>query len=95
MLTTGIVTALSLAGLARAAVNSTTCGGKSYSYNALAGYGFIPGTDRDSVGDTIGGIGSAIAIKPESWTRHANGSYTGVLFAQPDRVSRFYHGGLP
>lgn len=97
MLTAGFFTALStIAGVARAApalnardgsapVNSTTCAGKSYSYNALAGYGFIPGNDRDSTGDTIGGIGSAAAIAPETWQRYSNGSYTGILYAQPDR----------
>lgn len=42
-----------------AAVNSTTCNGKSYSYNELAGYGVIPGNATDKFGDTIGGIGSA------------------------------------
>lgn len=41
------------------AVNSTTCNGKSYSYNELAGYGIIPGNSTDKFGDTIGGIGSA------------------------------------
>lgn len=41
------------------AVNSTTCNGKQYSYNELAGYGLIPGNARDKFGDTIGGIGSA------------------------------------
>jgi hypothetical protein len=45
-----------------AAVNSTTCNGQSYVYNELAGYGFIPGNARDKLGDTIGGIGSSIAI---------------------------------
>lgn len=42
-----------------AAVNSTTCNGKQYSYSELAGYGFVPGNARDKFGDTIGGIGSA------------------------------------
>lgn len=40
-------------------VNSTTCNGKSYAYNELAGYGLIPGNATDKFGDTIGGIGSA------------------------------------
>lgn len=41
------------------AVNSTTCNGKSYSYNELTGYGVIPSNATDKFGDTIGGIGSA------------------------------------
>lgn len=40
-------------------VNSTTCNGKSYSYNELAGFGIIPSNATDKFGDTIGGIGSA------------------------------------
>lgn len=85
MLTANLIALTTIAGVASAAVNSTTCGGKSYSYNALAGYGFIPGSSTDKIGDTIGGIGSAVAIAPETWQRYSNGSYTGVLYAQPDR----------
>lgn len=43
-------------------VNTTTCNGKTYVYNELAGYGAIPSNARDKFGDTIGGIGSSIAI---------------------------------
>ena len=74
---------LTLAGLAAAAVNTAVCNGKSYTYDELAGYGFIPNDARDSRGDTIGGLGSSIAVK--SWTKHLNGSYTGILYGLPDR----------
>ena len=57
-------------------------GAKVYTYNELAGYGFIPGNARDKFGDTIGGIGSAIAMK--SWKKTGN-SYQGTLFVQSDR----------
>ncbi|KAI3399199.1 hypothetical protein diail_7568 [Diaporthe ilicicola] len=68
------------------AVNSTTCNGKQYSYNELAGYGFIPASARDKFGDTIGGIGSAIALDQSSWKKSEDGlSYEGLLWALPDR----------
>lgn len=67
------------------AVNTTTCNGNTYTYRALAGYGFVPGNARDKYGDTLGGLGSSIAIEHASWTRAANGTYTGVLWSLPDR----------
>ncbi|QSZ32983.1 hypothetical protein DSL72_002567 [Monilinia vaccinii-corymbosi] len=63
----------------------TTCNGNTYTYQELGGYGFIPGDARDKFGDTIGGIGSSIAIDATTWTKLDNGSYTGVLWALPDR----------
>ncbi|OMP85227.1 hypothetical protein BK809_0003896 [Diplodia seriata] len=73
-----------------AAVNTTTCAGNTYTYRALAGYGFVPGTARDKHGDTLGGLGSSIAIEHGSWKLQPtdnNGTalYTGVLWALPDR----------
>lgn len=65
--------------------STTVCGGQTYTYNELAGFGFIPGDARDSAGDTIGGIGSAIAVDINSWKRLDNGSYTGLLYGLPDR----------
>lgn len=49
-----------------AIVSQTTCAGKKYTYESLAGYGFIPSDARDKFGDTLGGIGSSIAIKKAS-----------------------------
>ena len=66
-------------------VNQTTCNGQIYTYNQLAGYGFIPSNARDKFGDTIGGIGSSIAIDKSTWRKRRNGSYTGILWALPDR----------
>lgn len=68
------------------AVNSTTCNGQFYAYTELAGYGFISGNARDKYGDTIGGVGSAIALDQSSWTRSVDGlTYQGLLWALPDR----------
>lgn len=66
------------------AVNTTTCNGETYIYEELAGFGYIPSDARDQTGDTIGGIGSSIAIDPNTWVRVGN-SYTGILYALPDR----------
>ncbi len=67
------------------AVNTTTCNGETYVYQALAGYGFTPSDSRDNFGDTAGGIGSSAAIDQSSWKVDENGVYTGILYALPDR----------
>lgn len=36
-------------------------------------------------GDTLGGIGSAIAIKPGSFKQNGDGTFGGTLITQPDR----------
>lgn len=36
-------------------------------------------------GDTLGGIGSGIALRKESFTRNADGTLNGTLIVQPDR----------
>lgn len=63
------------------AVFSTTCNEKSYSYNELAGYGFVPSAARDKYGDTIS-LGSSIALT--SWSKKGS-SYQGTLYGLPDR----------
>lgn len=66
-------------------VNRTLCGGKNYTYEALAGYGFVPSSFTDRTGDTLGGIGSAIALDRTQWKKKSDGTYTGVLYGLPDR----------
>ncbi len=66
-------------------VNSTTCNGKHYAYQELAGYGLVSADARDKYGDTIGGHGSAIAMDAAAWSRGENGTYAGVLYTLPDR----------
>ncbi|KAG9003757.1 hypothetical protein FRB90_011126 [Tulasnella sp. 427] len=51
----------------------------------LVAFGYIPSNARDTTGDTIGGIGSAIALKPGSFAKAANGTFKGTLVVQPDR----------
>lgn len=68
-------------------VNSTTCNGMKYIYEELAGWGTLPSDARDKFGDTIGGIGSAIALDKKSWKRRPgnNEAYEGILWGLPDR----------
>ncbi|VBB82137.1 Putative protein of unknown function [Podospora comata] len=71
-----------------APVSTTTCRGKSYTYNELAGFGSIPSDARDKFGDTIS-IGSSAAIT--NWKKRSAGGknkqtyYTGTLYGLPDR----------
>lgn len=71
------------------AVNTATCGGKNYVYKELAGYGKLPSDARDKYGDTIGGIGSSIALDKKSSSfkknKGKNGVYEGIIYGLPDR----------
>lgn len=66
------------------AVESTSCNGGTYVYEELAGYGYLPSTGRDKLGDTLGGIGSSIAVDSSSWRKDGK-TYKGTLYALPDR----------
>ncbi|BCR87839.1 esterase-like/phytase family protein [Aspergillus chevalieri] len=70
---------------AKNVVNQTTCGGTTYTYNELAGYGFVPSNATDKYGDTLGGYGSSAAIDQSSWRKTGNGSYAGIVYTLPDR----------
>ncbi|KAI9894491.1 MAG: hypothetical protein M1814_003249 [Vezdaea aestivalis] len=66
-------------------VKQTTCNGKQYTYESLAGYGIIPSDARDKLGDTLGGVGSSLALDRGAWKKNSDGSYSGVLWGLPDR----------
>ncbi|KAB8073693.1 hypothetical protein BDV29DRAFT_201697 [Aspergillus leporis] len=66
-------------------VNQTTCGGTTYAYTGLEGYGYIPSNEVDKYGDTLGGIGSSIAIEQGSWHQTSHDSYSGIVYVLPDR----------
>lgn len=66
-------------------VNQTICGGTTYSYTGLAGYGFVPSNATDKYGDTLGGYGSSAAIDQSSWRKTGNDSYAGIVYTLPDR----------
>ena len=68
-------------------VNKTECNGKTYIYEELAGWGLLASDARDKFGDTIGGIGSAIALEKRSWKKKGGKqeAYEGVIYGLPDR----------
>jgi hypothetical protein len=51
----------------------------------LAGYGFVKSDARDKFGDTLGGIGSSIAIDQKTWKKMGPNSYQGILWALPGK----------
>jgi hypothetical protein len=69
---------------ATAPVSQTTCNGRKYTYEALAGYGSLQSDFRDKLGDTLGGA-SSLAFEPSSWKKTGQGKYEGVIFVLPDR----------
>ncbi|KAF8883997.1 esterase-like activity of phytase-domain-containing protein [Infundibulicybe gibba] len=69
---------------ASAASVSAVLNGVTYVNKGLVGFGLIPSNFRESTGDTLGGIGSAIAVKPGTWTS-SSGAYSGTLLVHPDR----------
>ncbi|KAF2267865.1 hypothetical protein CC78DRAFT_576407 [Lojkania enalia] len=68
-------------------VNQTVCNGKEYVYEELAGWGLLPSDARDKFGETIGGIGSSIALDKTSWKRKKGSTeaYEGIIYGLPDR----------
>ncbi|EIW65453.1 hypothetical protein TREMEDRAFT_36273 [Tremella mesenterica DSM 1558] len=61
---------------------NVTFNGQTYINKGLVGFGAISGDALDSAGDSIGGIGSAIALE---WSQRNGDSYEGVMMVQPDR----------
>ena len=58
-----------------------TCQGQPYTYNQLAGYGWVEGDAVDKFGDTIN-IGSSITFA--SWKKTGS-QYQGKMYGLPDR----------
>lgn len=65
------------------AVNTVTVDGQTYVNHGLVAFGRIPHDSYDSYGESLGGLGSAIAL--ESFRSGSKGSYTGTIRLQPDR----------
>jgi hypothetical protein len=59
-------------------------GGQLFVNHGLVGMGRMPAAQRDRFGETFGSF-SAFTFQPGSWRRETDGSYKGMLFAQPDR----------
>ncbi|TBU59301.1 esterase-like activity of phytase-domain-containing protein [Dichomitus squalens] len=60
-------------------------GGNTYINKGLVAFGLIPSNFTDSTGNTMGGFGSAIALKRGLFARQSDGTFTGTIVAQPDR----------
>lgn len=59
-------------------------------FQGIVGFGLIPSDFRESTGDTLGGIGSAMAFKLGTWAKTSSGTYTGTLVMHPDRGFNVY-----
>jgi hypothetical protein len=70
--------------LAAQPVTTVTLSRQIFVNHGLVGVGRMPSNLKDKFGETFGSF-SAFAFQPGSWQRHADGSYSGTLFAQPDR----------
>ncbi len=63
---------------------SVTTGGVTYVNGGIQGVGRIPATTRDFNGESFGAF-SGMTADASTWRRNTNGTYTGTLFAIPDR----------
>lgn len=73
-----VLTAISARG------QSATVGGLTFTNRGLIGVGRVSASQRDRLGETFGSL-SGLAVDPRTWRRNTDGSYTGTLYAQPDR----------
>ncbi|KAK7689375.1 hypothetical protein QCA50_007167 [Cerrena zonata] len=64
---------------------SVNLNGVTFVNKGLVAFGLIPSDFKESTGDTLGGIGSAIALKKGSFKKNTNGTFGGTLVTQPDR----------
>ncbi len=75
----------SLASLASTATAQTvTLNGVTFSNQGLVGVGRMPANLRDKFGETFGSF-SGLCFDPRTWKRNADGTYSGTLYALPDR----------
>ena len=65
-------------------VTTVTVNNQTFVNQGLVGVGRMPADLKDKFGETFGSF-SAFTFQPGSWQRNPNGSYSGTLFAQPDR----------
>ncbi|GAA6035965.1 hypothetical protein JCM8097_005189 [Rhodosporidiobolus ruineniae] len=64
--------------------STVTVDGTAYTWKGAVAYGELDPTQPDTVtGYSLGGLGSAIAVK--NWRRNTDGTYSGTILAQPDR----------
>jgi hypothetical protein len=81
----GTAMAAVLAGAAAAQSSSVTFKGATFVNKGLVGVARIPSNAVDQFGETMGGIGSGMAMDLDSWKKNRDGSYSGTLYMVPDR----------
>jgi len=59
--------------------------GATFVNKGLVGVARIPSTAVDEFGETLGGIGSGMAMDLRKWKKREDGTYTGRLYMIPDR----------
>ncbi|MBL8631514.1 MAG: esterase-like activity of phytase family protein, partial [Rhodospirillaceae bacterium] len=67
-----------------AGATSVTLNGATFTNSGLVGMGRIAAGTKDFLGDTFGAF-SGMDLNLAAWRRNADGSYSGALFALPDR----------
>jgi hypothetical protein len=72
-------------GTLAAVISQVTIGNHTYTYEGLVGNGFWSASAMDRYGDTAGGWGSALAPDLTTWKQAKDGSYSGIIYALPDR----------
>ena len=63
---------------------TVTIGGTTFTSKGLVGVGRVAAAQKDKLGETFGSL-SGLALDLRTWRRSADGTYTGTLYAQPDR----------
>lgn len=63
---------------------TATLNDQTYISHGLVGVGRIPSTTRDKFGETFGSF-SGFTFDRKTWLRNPDGSYSGLLYTQPDR----------
>ncbi len=66
------------------AAQSINLSGYTLTHQGLVGVGRMPANHLDKFGETFGSF-SAFTVDSTSWQRRPDGSYSGVLYTQPDR----------
>ncbi|WP_051955776.1 esterase-like activity of phytase family protein [Beijerinckia mobilis] len=83
---TGIASVLTVfASLATASAQSITFEGQTFVNKGLVGVTRIPSNAVDQFGDTLGGMGSGMAMDPLAWHKKGDGSFAGTVYMLPDR----------
>jgi hypothetical protein len=75
---------ISAAALIAQPAPAVSLNGETFVNQGLVGVGRLPANRRDKFGETFGSF-SAMCLQSGTWKRHDDGSYSGVLFTQPDR----------